>query len=290
MRYKGQIIRPPNEANSYLLQVTYGCSWNKCHFCPTYIDKPFQLRPLDEIEEDITLAKKVYNESIKRVFLCDGDAFVLSTEKLIHILKLLSTSFPYLNRVGAYFNAKSILSKSIEELRELAYNKLKIGYIGLESGSNNVLKSINKCAKSEEILEAVLKAKQAGMKISVIALLGLGGISLSREHAIETARIVSEMNPDYFSLLTLMLVKGTRLYQSYKEKKFFLLNEKGILEELQLLVENLNLEKTIFRTNHASNYLSLEGVLSRDKDRIIETIKLSSENKVFLRPDFIRGL
>ena len=289
MRYKGQVIRPPSEANSYLLQITYGCSWNKCTFCPAYLDKPFKVRPFKEIEQDILMAKKAYPDT-KRVFLCDGDGLVLSTARLLPILDLLNATFPNLNRLGIYFNARDILSKSGDELKQLVQRKLTIGYLGLESGSEKVLERVNKGAIPEEMIEAVLKAQENGMKVSVIGLLGLGGIDLSEEHAIKTAAAISAMKPRYFSLLTLMIVQGTRLYEEFKARTFILPDEKGLLKEMRNIIENIETERTIFRTNHASNYLPLEGILSRDKGRLVETIDLALRGKIPLKPEFFRGL
>jgi radical SAM superfamily enzyme YgiQ (UPF0313 family) len=289
MRYKGQVIRPPSEANSYLLQITYGCSWNKCAFCPAYLDKSFKVRPFEEVEQDIQMARKVHPE-IRRVFLCDGDALVLSTDKLLPILDLLNDSFPKLNRVGIYFNAQNILSKTKDQIKKLVEKKLSIGYIGLESGFDKVLEKVNKGATSEEMVKAVIKAQECGMKISVIGLLGLGGVEHSEEHALKTASAVSRMKPRFFSLLTLMVVKGTVIAEKFKKKQFVLPDEKGLLKEMKVIIENIDTEKTIFRTNHASNYLPLEGVLSKDKKRLAEVIDLALHGKISMKPEFFRGL
>jgi len=289
MRYTGQVIRPPSEAKSYLLQITYGCSWNRCTFCPAYLDKPFKIRPIDEVEQDILLARQAYPD-VKRVFLCDGDGLVLSMDRLLPILDLLNVTFPNLNRIGIYFNARNILSKSDDEIQRLVQRKLTIGYIGLESGSERVLKKVHKGVTPQEIIEAVLKAQENGMKISVIGLLGLGGIEHSEEHANKTASAVSAMKPRYFSLLTLMIVKGTPLYKDFEAKKFILPDEKGLLKEMRAIIENIETERTIFRTNHASNYLPLEGILSRDKRKLVEVIDLALKGKILLKPEFFRGL
>lgn len=289
MRYKGLVIRPPSEAKSYLLQITYGCSWNQCTFCPTYLEKPFKIRPFKEVEQDILLAKKVYPD-VRRVFLCDGDGLILSMDRLLPILDMLNASFPNLNRIGIYFNARNILSKSHSEIQQLVKRKLTIGYIGLESGSDRILKKVRKGATASEMIEAVLKAQENGMKTSVIGLLGLGGVKLSKEHAHKTAAAVSAMQPRYFSLLTLMLVKGTPLYQDFESKKFTLPNEKGLLKEMRTIIENIETEKTIFRTNHASNYLPLEGILSRDKKKLVKVIDHALSGKIPLKPEFFRGL
>ncbi len=289
MRYTGQVIRPPSEARSYLLQITYGCSWNRCTFCPAYLDKPFKIRPIDQIKQDILLAREAYPD-LKRVFLCDGDGLVLSTDRLLPILDMLNVAFPNLNRVGIYFNARNILSKSSDDIQRLVRRKLTIGYIGLESGSERVLEKVHKGVTPEEIIEAVLKAQENGMKISVIGLLGLGGVEHSEEHAKKTASAVSAMKPRFFSLLTIMVVKGTLLYKDFEAKKFILPDEKGLLKEMRTIIENIETERTIFRTNHASNYLPLEGILSRDKRKLVAIIDQALKGEILLKPEFFRGL
>ena len=235
------------------------------------------------------MAKKAYPK-VRRVFLCDGDGLVLSMDRLLPILDMLNVSFPDLNRIGIYFNARDILSKSHEEIRQLVQRKLTIGYIGLESGSNPILEKVQKGATAQEMIKAVLKAQENGIKISVIGLLGLGGVEHSEEHANKTAAAISEMKPRYFSLLTLMLVKGTSLYKDFEAKKFIPQNEKGLLKEMRVIIENIETEKTIFRTNHASNYLPLEGILSRDKKKLVKAIDLALSGKIPLKPEFFRGL
>lgn len=289
MRYTGQVIRPPSEANSYLLQITHGCSWNKCTFCPAYLDKPYKVRPFTEIAEDIRMARVAFPE-VRRVFLCDGDALTLSMNRLLPILDLLNETFPELRRIGIYFNARDILSKSEAEIQQLVQRKLIIGYIGLESGSDRVLKRVCKGATAQEMIAAVLKAQQNGMKISVIGLLGLGGIDLSEEHATETAAAVSAMRPRYFSLLTLMIVKGTPLYKDLKSGTFILPDEKGLLREMRTIIRDIETEKTIFRTNHASNYLPLEGILSRDAKKLAAIIDQALGGKIPIKPESFRGL
>ncbi len=289
MRYTGQVIRPPSEARSYLLQITYGCSWNRCTFCPAYLDKPFKIRPIDQIKQDILLAREAYPD-LKRVFLCDGDGLVLSMDRLLPILDMLNVTFPNLNRIGIYFNARNILSKSSDDIQRIVRRKLTIGYIGLESGSERVLEKVHKGVTPEEIIEAVLKAQENGMKISVIGLLGLGGVEHSEEHAKKTASAVSAMKPRFFSLLTIMVVKGTLLYKDFEAKKFILPDEKGLLKEMRTIIENIETERTIFRTNHASNYLPLEGVLSRDKRKLVAIIDQALKGEILLKPEFFRGL
>jgi len=264
MRYHGAVIRPPSEANSYILQVTYGCSHNRCTFCGTYLDKPFRPRVLDEILEDIALAQQV-RPATRRVFLADGDALVLSTDRLVKILDQLRAGFPHLERVGTYANARNLLRKSLDELETLHQLGLGIVYIGLESGSDQILTSIEKGATAGEMIEAAVKAKQAGIQVSVIGIVGIAGPDRSEDHAVETGRAVSAMDPDYFSMLTLMLVSGTKLHNLWQSGKFKLLEPKAMLVELRQVIEHLHgLSGCVFRTNHASNYLPLKGTLPQD--------------------------
>jgi len=291
MRYYGTVIRPPSEANSYILQITYGCSHNKCTFCPTYLDKPFKIRPIKQVFEDIDTARKVMPET-RRVFLADGNALVLTTKQLIPILDALDKAFPQLQRIGIYANAKDILAKTNQELMELCNKKLSIIYIGLESGSNKVLKRVNKGATAEEMIKAVIKAQEVGFKVSVIGLLGLAGIALWKEHATATGRAISAMSPRFFSLLTVMVVPGTVLYEQQDQGGFILPAPLEMLKEMRVIIENTDVHSgCIFRTNHASNYLALEGRLPNDKQRLLQTIDSAlSQGESSLRPEYLRGL
>jgi radical SAM superfamily enzyme YgiQ (UPF0313 family) len=291
MRYHGMVIRPPSEADSYILQVTYGCSHNRCTFCGTYLDKPFQARPVEEVLEDIALAQQRM-PGTRRVFLADGNGLVLNTERLVTILDALASGFPLLRRVGIYASARDILGKSGADLAMLQQRKLEIVYLGLESGSDEVLRRIHKGITAAEMVEAVHKLKRAGIRTSVIALLGLGGTELSAEHAGETGRVVSAMAPEYLSMLTLMLVPGTELYQQWQSGTFDLPEPAGLLHELRQVVAHLDgLSRCIFRTNHASNYLPLAGTLSRDKAKLLATIdEALSRGRSALRPEAWRAL
>ena len=291
MRYHGMVIRPPSEAKSYILQVSYGCSHNRCTFCGTYLDKPFRPRDLDEILEDIALAQKRM-PATRRVFLADGDALVLPANRLIKILDELNAGFPHLERVGCYANARDILRKTPEELKMLHKKGLGIVYIGLESGSDEILRRIEKGATSAEMIEAAQKAKEAGILVSVIAILGLGEEKLSAHHAAETGRIVSEMDPDYFSMLTLMLVPRTKLHVEWEAGRFQLITPEEMLAELRQVIEHLNgLNNCVFRTNHASNYLPLRGTLPQDKERLLAMLDNAlTGGRDALRPEAWRGL
>ena len=292
MRYSGTVIRPPSEADSYILQATLGCSHNRCTFCGTYPDKPFRMRPMDEVLEDIALAGRRLGDT-PRVFIADGNALVLPAPRLVTILDALSDALPLLRRVGIYASARDILAKSDAELSILNQKKLQIVYLGLESGSDEVLRRVDKRADAAEMIEAVGKAKRAGMRVSVIALLGLGGVELSAQHAAETGRVVSAMDPHYLSMLTLMLVPGTPLYRQAKAGVFRLPTPEGLLTELREVIQHTDdrLSRCVFRTNHASNYLPLAGVLSRDKTSLLAAIdEAQNRGPDALRPETWRAL
>ncbi len=279
MQYRGTVIRPPSEADSYILQVTYGCSHNLCTFCGTYLDKPFQVRDEAEVLQDIRLAGRLMPRT-RRVFLADGNALVLSAGRLSRILEALANAFSSLQRVGAYANARDLLTKSDAELALLCSLGLRIVYLGLESGSDAVLRQVNKGTTAKEMTEAVRRANAAGIRVSVIALLGLGGPDLSAEHAEATGRVVSEMDPRYFSLLTLMLVPGTPLHEAYCSGAFQLLSPEALLTELRQVILHLNgLSGCIFRTNHASNYLPLAGTFPKGKERTAGDTRCSTATR-----------
>jgi radical SAM superfamily enzyme YgiQ (UPF0313 family) len=289
VRYEGMVIRPPSEADSLILQITLGCSHNKCTFCGTYMDKKFRKRPIEEVFEDIDSVGR-YADQVTRVFLADGDAMVLSQDHIIRVLDKLNESFANLQRVGIYINARDALKRTPEELKELRERKLGIGYIGLESGSDEVLRRVKKGATAREQIDAVRRMEDAGIKMSVIALLGLGGRELSEEHAKKTAWALNEMQPRFASFLTLMLVQGTELAEQFRRGEFELLEPLEFLKELRMIVEGLELKKTIFRTNHASNFLALGGTLPKDKERILAELDRGIEGEAPLRPEFFRGL
>lgn len=291
MRYHGTVIRPPSEARSYILQVTYGCSHNRCTFCGTYLDKPFRVRPLEEVLEDIELARQMLPHT-RRLFLADGDALALSTRRLVPILDALGTAFPHLERVGIYANARNLLRKSAADLALLRRKKLGIVYLGLESGSDEVLRRVRKGSTAAEMVEAVRKARAAGMCASVIGILGLGGPALSSAHAEATGRVVSQMNPEFFSMLSLMLVPGTELHRQWQAGEFQLLGPEAMLAELRRVIAHLDgFSHCLFRTNHASNYLPLSGTLPQDKARLLAMLdKALVRGKSALRPESWRAL
>lgn len=272
MRYHGTVIRPPSEADSYLLQITYGCSHNRCTFCGTYMDKPFQVRAMEEVLEDVAMASRRMPD-VRRVFLCDGNALVLDMDRLTTVLDALNAAFPLLRRISIYANARDILGKSESDLAVLREKGLELIYLGLESGCDEVLRRVDKGSTAAEMVAGVTRAKEAGMRVSVIALLGLGGTELSDQHADGTAEAVNAMDPQYLSMLTLMLVPGTPLHRQWQAGEFRLPEPEALLAELRRVIAGTEgLSRCVFRTNHASNYVPLAGTLSRDKERLLDTL------------------
>jgi len=290
MKYEGMIIRPPSEAHSLLLQVTVGCSHNKCTFCRAYKGVKFRIKDFSEIEEDI-LEASGYG-SIERVFLCDGDALIVPQKKLAPVLESLKRNIKDLKRIGTYANAKSILRKTPEELRELRELGLKIVYLGVETGDENLLKNINKGVNYEQMVNAGRKIKDAGITLSVTVLLGIGGKEKSMAHALNTAKILTEIDPDYVGALTVMVVPGTPLHEEYMSGNFKLPDTFGFLKELGIIIAKSDFTDCFFTSNHASNYLPVRARLPREKDETVSLIYnvIKSENENLLRPEFMRGL
>ncbi|MBD3230811.1 MAG: radical SAM protein [Candidatus Lokiarchaeota archaeon] len=291
-RYEGAIYRPPSEADSLILQIEIGCSNIDCTFCVSYKDKKLRIRSLDEIKQDIRDTKP-YADRVRKVFLADGDALVIRTEKLLKILELLKRSYPNLERVGIYATALNVLKKTEEQLMKLKDAGLGIIYLGIETGDDVILKRVKKNMTSDQMVKACKKVLKIGFELSVTIILGLGGKDRWRENAIETARVINEIDaPTYVGALTLMIPRGTPLYQEYISGEFEPLSNLEILKEMRLLIENINItNKCIFRSNHASNYLPIGGDLPDDKEEILNIIDRTLEQpQGKLRPEFLRGL
>jgi len=284
------VIRPPSEAGSLLLQVTVGCSHNKCTFCPTYKGEKFRIKAFDEIEEDI-LEASGYGY-IDRIFLCDGDVLIMPMKKLVPVLESINRNIKGLKRIGLYANAKSILRKTPEELLELRNLGVKIVYLGLETGNDEILEKIQKGANARQMVEAGQKIKEAGITLSVTVLLGIGGRAKSMEHALDTARVLTEIDPDYVGALTVMVVPGTALYEEQMSGRFELPDKFGFIEELGIMVANSDFTNCFFTSNHASNYLPIRARMPQEKDKTTELIQrvIESSNKKMLRPEYLRGL
>lgn len=289
MRYFGKVFRPPSEAYSLIVQVTYGCSHNTCAFCDMYREKRFALRPLQEILEDFDMARRSYRE-VKRIFLADGDALVRKAADLEQILDRIRELFPECERVTCYASPSSLQIRTEEELRTLRQKGLTMVYMGLESGSDAVLTKMSKGHSAAEIVAAGQKARRCGLALSVTAISGLGGPELMESHAVETAKALNAMNPEYIGLLTLMVEEGTPLQQWVEEGSFQLLNTAQILRETELLVEHMDSPGSVFRMNHASNYLILRGTLNQDKEAMLTEIHRAMADQSLLRPEWFRAL
>ena len=289
MHYEGNIIRPPSEANSILLQVTVGCSRNKCTFCGTYMGERFRIKPESTIMEDIEFAAR-YCQRQRRVFLCDGDALIIPQKRLLKILEAIEEKLPWVTRVGAYANAKSLEMKTLEELKTLKSHGLGIAYMGLESGDDVTLKNINKGATSAKMIAMGKKAKKAGMKLSVTVLLGIAGRQRSRIHAQETGRVLSAIDPDYIGALSLMLIPGTPLYDDLQSARFALIEPDEMLAELRTMIACTNLSKGLFHANHASNYLPIKARLPKDKELTLQLIDRALAGEIALKPEYLRAL
>lgn len=291
LNYNEPLFRPPSEAYSLIIQVTLGCSWNKCAFCEMYTSKKFKVRNEEDVFNEINSIAE-FSADIKKVFLADGNAMVLSTNKLLRILTHLNEKFPKLTRVSAYAIAKDLENKSVEELKELYDAGLKLIYIGIESGDNELLGLINKGETYESTVKNLLKAKEAGIKSSVMILNGLGGKKYSDQHAVNSARVVNEIQPDYLSTLVLSFPFGVEHFIKRFKGDFQQMDIADLLKELKLFISETKLNNVIFRSDHASNYLVLKGILSRDKERMLKEINFAIDNpdKAFLREEKQRRL
>lgn len=291
--YVEPVFRPPSEAKSLILPVTNGCSWNKCTFCEMYTQpqKKFRARKPDDVRTDIANAAKSLG-GVRRVFLADGDAMVLPTRRLLEIMGELNAAFPELQRVSSYCLPRNLAKKTVEELVQLREAGLKILYVGMESGDDDVLKRINKGETWESTRSALQKIREAGLTSSVMVLNGLGGETLSRQHAINTATLCNETQPDYLSTLVVSFPQGEERFRAGFGEDFIPLSQQGLFEEIRMFLEHLELERTVFRSDHASNYLVLKGTLGRDKQTLLDQVNLAitSPGAVPLRPEWQRGL
>jgi radical SAM superfamily enzyme YgiQ (UPF0313 family) len=291
MKYEGDIIRPPSEAFSLLLQVTVGCSHNRCTFCPSFKDKRFRIKSLEEIEEDLEYASRRVRR-VDRLFLCDGDALIIPQKRLLEILQAVQKHLPGAGRIGTYGNAKSILRKSVEELCELKAHGLGIVYLGIETGNEDLLRKIRKGATFEQIVEAGRRVKEAGITLSATVLLGIGGMEKSTEHARDTARILTEVDPDFAGVLTVMVVPGTPLDEERKAGAFELPGTFDLLKELGIIVSEARFSNCFFTANHASNYLPIRARMPRDREKVVRLIDdvVRRGDASMLRPESMRGL
>lgn len=291
--YIEPVYRPPSEANSLILQVTNGCSWNRCTFCEMYTQpqKRFRLKPPDEIERELEAVARS-EPGFRRVFLADGDAMTLSFRRLQQIMRAINRYLPGVQRVSSYCLPRNLRNKSVEQLAELREMGLELFYVGCESGDDLVLERVHKGESFESSLAALQKIKAAGAKSSVMILNGLGGKRFSEQHAVNSARLMNAAQPEYLSTLVVSFPLGMERHQLGFRGEFELPDQQGLFREIRLLLETLELERTVFRSDHASNYLVLKGTLNRDKARLLKTVEdaLERPGSVPLRPEWMRGL
>ena len=289
--YEGVVIRPPSEADSLILQYTIGCSHNQCNFCPAYKQKRFRIRGLAEMAQDIRSCLPACADR-RRVFLADGDALAAPFPDLLELFSLLRSSLPRLQRIGMYANAKNILGRSVEELQRLREAGLGILYLGIESGDDELLEWMKKGVTAAEMAGAGRRVKDAGIKLSVTVLLGIGGADKSLEHARLTGKLLSTIDPDYVGALTTMVVQGTPLYDLQQQGKFMLPSAFAILSELAEMLSHTNMTRGLFFANHASNYLPVRARMPSERDRTVEMIRkfVAEGDASYLKPEGMRRL
>jgi radical SAM superfamily enzyme YgiQ (UPF0313 family) len=289
MHYEGACIRPPSEADSILLQVTLGCSHNKCTFCGSYQDKRFRIKDDGTILSDILFAAK-YMQDQDRLFLMDGDALIIPQKRLMWILERIKEHLPRVKRVGAYASVKGVKRKSLEDLMQLRRNNLGILFYGVETGDDEIRKAICKGSTAERCIEMGRRVKEAGIELSVTVLLGIGGRERSLRHARATGELLSAMDPNFVGALTVMLIPGTPLYQDYVQGKFVLPDELGLLRELREMIACTNLTRGYFFSNHASNYLPIKAKLPSGKKKALDLIDAALRGEIGLKPEWMRAL
>jgi radical SAM superfamily enzyme YgiQ (UPF0313 family) len=289
MKYEGMIFRPPSEADSLILQVTVGCSYNRCTFCGAYQGKRFRIKSFEEIKEDVD---EVSPYKIRRVFLADGDALSIPQKGLLQILSYLKARLKGLERVGVYANAKDILRKDVEELKALRDLGLEILYLGLESGDPEVLKRIKKNATVDQLIRAGKRVKESKILLSVTVILGIGGVEGSPSHAAETGKVLSAMNPDYVGALSLMIVPGTPIAKEIETGNLVLPTPFVLIQELETMITNCQFTHCFFASNHASNYLPLRIQMPEQKEEALRRIRevLQRKDPDLLRPEYLRAL
>jgi radical SAM superfamily enzyme YgiQ (UPF0313 family) len=289
MNYTGNIIRPPSEADSIILQVTIGCTHNKCTFCGAYKGILFAIKDEAVVDADLEFAARNCRR-LRRVFLADGDVLAMPQPRLVGLLRKIRRKLPWIRRIGLYANARSIIGKSVDQLRELKLLGLDRVYLGLESGHAPTLAAIRKGADCEMMIESANRIRTAGIFLSVTVLLGIAGVSDSLSHAGETARVLNRMMPNQVAVLTLMLLENTPLFQDARRGDFRLPEPKQLLLELKTMLEHITLNRVQFQANHASNYFSINARLARDKAEILCRLKQAMAGDIGLRPEYMRGL
>jgi len=283
--YSNPLYRPPSEANSLIIQVTEGCSHNKCKFCCMYKCKQFRIKTKEELIEHIKWLKN-YDTLPERIFLADGNVLCLKTDKILELLELVKNEFPTVKRISSYSGPLDLIRKTEEELRTINQAGLELLYMGVESGSNKVLSYMNKGVNQNEMIEAGQKAKKAGFKLSCMIISGLGGTELIEEHATQSAKVISAINPDYFSLLRLVVDEQSELAEDIKQGKFHLASPLQIIDENIMMLENMELKDCIFRANHVSNHINQAGILNKDKEILIQRLKRFRDSDDFIPMTF----
>lgn len=290
MRYEGTVYRPPSEARSLIIQLTIGCARNTCTFCNMYKDKSFRVRPLSDVIEDLEEGRKYFSKTkIRRIFLADGDALIVKTQDLLQILNKCKELFPEVERISIYGAPQDILAKSPEDLKTLKDAGLDMVYMGLESGSDEVLSFVKKGATATQMIEAGKKIKDANMVLSMTVISGLGGKKLWQEHAKGTAHVISSIKPDYVGFLTLMIDSDVEMHQQLQRGEIEVMSPLEVLDETTMFINEVDSDGTVFRSNHASNYTPLSGTLNSEKHIILEQIEDSRKNASF-RSDHLRGI
>lgn len=290
MKYEGTLYRPPSEAYSLIIQVTIGCAHNRCTFCNMYREKKFRVRTKEEIMRDLDECYAVYGTRVRRVFFADGDALVVKTDLLLELLAYVHEKFPYVERISSYGTAKDVLKKSEEDLKALAAAGLELIYIGAESGDDRVLEHIQKDVTAADIIAAGQKLKRCGLKTSVTLISGLGGRKGIREHAVKSAELITGMNPEYASFLTLRLYEGTKMNEEVKRGEMELITPDEIVEEMELFLSHVDSPGTIFRTNHASNYVVLAGTLNEDIPAMMAQLEEAKEEQRYRLEEWRRHI
>jgi radical SAM superfamily enzyme YgiQ (UPF0313 family) len=291
MQYEGTVFRPPSEADSLILQVTIGCSHNRCTFCGAYKQKRFRIRKLEDIERDLEEARP-YAAFVRRIFLADGDALIVPQRMLVPMLESIRQVLPAVERIAVYGNTKSILKKSPEELAELRQLGMGIVYLGVESGDQEILDRVRKGTRLDDTAAAVERVKAAGMLISVSVLLGLGGVERSQTHAERTGEFLCRLQPDFGAALSVMVVPGTPLAEEEASGAFTVPDAYMMLQELHTILSKIEGGHMYFTSAHASNYLPIRGWIPEEKGKMLEAIEyvLHARNPMYLRPEFLRGL
>lgn len=289
MRYEGVVYRPPSEARSLIIQLTIGCAHNDCTFCTMYKDKKFRVRKISEIKEDFAEARRRYGNQRLRIFLADGDALVMKTEDLLEVIGYARECFPKAERISSYGTPKDVLRKSEEELRALRQAGLELVYMGAESGDAVVLQQIQKGVSREDIIAAGQKLKRCGIGCSVTLISGLGGKERLKEHALQSADLISQLKPEYVGFLTLMLEEPASILKEIRQGRLTLLEPEDVVTEMRLFLQNVDSEGTVFRSNHASNYIVLRGNLNSDIPQMLEYLEEVEEQRRY-RPERYRAL